>query len=295
MTPIDDPRNIVAAYRNLALAAFGGFFVGGIVAAIALGPDIGGLIIVFGMIVTPIGFVVAVLNDRAHHQYRRNLQAEAEAELTKAQARLGRAKARAIDAGLLPQQNTRLLPEAAPAERPIRYFENGQLVAEDLGASLARKAHQEARDDMLDMREELDSATKIDDESARIEEADAEEADTSAPELAPPRPIGVGQGLVSESFADKQIRIRRLAQTIYTVCASCDPLTQAAIKERIPMTKGGLLRSHQDITDALNELARVGRVTTSEGKGRARRWLHMIKEANAARVGVTPGKGNTRA
>ncbi len=78
--------------------------------------------------------------------------------------------------------------------------------------------------------------------------------------------------ITGESQADRAVRIRNLARAIYSHCRDAEP-TQSNIRHRIGQTPGGLLRSNQDITDALNELSAAGMVSESVGAGVARRWL----------------------
>lgn len=94
--------------------------------------------------------------------------------------------------------------------------------------------------------------------------------------------------MVSESEADRAVRIRKLANDIYSLCRDCNP-TQANIKARIAMTPGGLLRSNQDITDALDVLAGRGWVSAAQGQGIARLWLRdgvPVDYSARARVGA---------
>jgi len=79
--------------------------------------------------------------------------------------------------------------------------------------------------------------------------------------------------VVNESADAYDLRMHRLAREIYDLCRDVNPPTQDAIKERVPMTRGGLLRSHDDITRALNILATRRLIEPARGQGITRHWL----------------------
>jgi len=93
-----------------------------------------------------------------------------------------------------------------------------------------------------------------------------------APQLPEPRPLlqtGENQWRRVEPTEDE--RIEQLAEAIILRCRDRNP-SQSNIEQRIPMRSNGLLRSHTDITSALQKLASLGWVGKSSN-GRTARWL----------------------
>jgi len=93
-----------------------------------------------------------------------------------------------------------------------------------------------------------------------------------APRLPEPRPLlqtAENQWKRVEPSEDE--RIERLAEAILIRCRDRNP-SQSNIETRIPIRSDGLLRSHSDITSALQKLASLGWVGKSSN-GRTARWL----------------------
>lgn len=77
-------------------------------------------------------------------------------------------------------------------------------------------------------------------------------------------------------------RIAQLAESILIRCRDRNP-SQANIESRIPIRADGLLRSHSDITGALQRLGAMGWVGKS-GNGRTARWLWCDRQGGARLV-----------
>lgn len=184
--------------------------------------------------------------DITEHHYRERLKAEkeaerAEAEIAEANARaaLYRAKERAIFTPL-PGRVAPALPERT--ERTT--YDNDEEIVEE---PPSHKWHFVARD-------EPEASAQVEDEPA-------------------PAVSARGQTIITESADAYNVRMVKLANRIYDVCRDVNPPTQADIIERIPRTAGGLLRSNNDITQALNILARRGLIEHEKGQGITRLWL----------------------
>lgn len=77
-------------------------------------------------------------------------------------------------------------------------------------------------------------------------------------------------------------RISQLAESILIRCRDRNP-SQANIETRIPIRADGLLRSHSDITSALQRLGSMGWVGKS-GNGRTARWLWCDRQGGGRLV-----------
>lgn len=96
--------------------------------------------------------------------------------------------------------------------------------------------------------------------------------DIMAPRLPEPRPLlQIGENQWKRVEPSEDERIERLAEAILIRCRDRNP-SQANIETRIPLRSDGLLRSHSDITSALQKLASLGWVGKSSN-GRTARWL----------------------
>lgn len=297
----DDPEVVVRSYFGLAILALICVTVASIVAAIAFGPTTGAVLLLAGMIAVPIGFVVVILNERAHYHYRQNLQAEAAAEREKAVAALGDARARALIASTKPTLNTRLLPEFKQPKEPrvwINGIEQSSTSRTAAGAPMEIVSDRDDHDyDGGDAGGDVD-ALRLDDLDTLDGNQDANDSPfgttiNATDEMPPPRSIGGLPGQMTESQADHAVRIRSLAIAIWEHCRDAQP-SRNNIKERIGMSPGGLLRGHQDITEALDELARRGLVTHSTGQGSTRRWIRPGQDPRMALQAGRTGQGTHR-
>lgn len=232
------------------------------------------IVLIIGLVITVIVVVSILLNDDAQHHYRRNLVAEGRKKAEDADADLKSAKADLIKARIdyvKAQTNVLNAPPAArvyslptpPASSAAPIYHNDERIGDD-------------DDAMLD------------------EDATPGEVELEAPRNLPPLKTitpepaheiritsrGVPLGM-TETMAQKEARIRKLATQIWERCQHCDPVTQKAVKDRIEMREGGLLRSNQDITDALDYLAGQGLVEPSKGQGISRRWMSVIRAERA--------------
>lgn len=198
--------------------------------------------------------------DITEHHYRERLKAEKDAERVAAEIEeinarraLYAAKERAIYTPL----PGRIVPRIPEPSAPAQYVNNERI-------------------DVQPVREEIDTPV--------IDELDEQD------EMPAPREIGASREriVINESAEAYDMRIRRLAGEIYSLCRDVNPPTQEAIKARIPMTKGGLLRSNDDITRALNMLAARRLIEPEKGQGITRFWL-LSNGAPAPRT--SRGKG----
>lgn len=183
--------------------------------------------------------------DITEHHYRERLKAEKDAERVEAEIEeinarraLYAAKERAIYTPL----PGRIVPRIPEPSTPAQFVNNERI-------------------DVQPVREEIDTPV--------VDEFDEQD------EMPAPREIGAAREriVINESAEAYDMRIRRLAGEIYSLCRDVNPPTQEAIKERIPMTKGGLLRSNDDITRALNMLAERRLIEPEKGQGITRFWL----------------------
>jgi hypothetical protein len=232
------------------IALIGAACTGGLALASArIHPDLPPWVIVIGLFTICFLVVALVWNERSSSNHRANLAAEERLEQQRAETEMIRAKRALLEAQRdHVEYKTRVLAAPADSRGPqtlptlaepthLRIYQNGELV-------------------------------NVGDEDAEYdEEPDDERAQVAGPVYAAPQ-------LTTETVDDKRVRIRRLAQEIWSTCRDCNP-TQGNIKARIPMRPGGLLRSHQDITDALDDLAAAGRVTPQGGAGVTRYWLSV--------------------
>lgn len=199
------------------------------------------IVAALGIIVTFSIVISIITNDIAQHHYRENIKAEKEAERVEAEIEeinarraLYAAKERAIYTPLPGRIAPRIPEPAAPAQ----YFNNERV-------------------NVQPVHEEIESPAMDD---------DAEDEQDVMP--APRERI-----VINESAEAYDMRLRRLAGEIYSLCRDVNPPTQDEIKERIPMTRGGLLRSNDDITRALNMLAVRRLIEPEKGQGITRLWL----------------------
>lgn len=104
-------------------------------------------------------------------------------------------------------------------------------------------------------------------------ERDTFAADVQRPRQLPEpmRLVSVGNNQLRAVTPTDDERIDQLAQAIVTRCASVNP-SQTNIEARIPMRPDGILRSHSDITMALQKLAAMGWVGKT-GNSKTARWL----------------------
>ena len=196
--------------------------------------------------------------DITEHHYRERKKLEldeernnAEIEEAQAKAALWRAKERAIYTPL-PGRSAPALPERA--ERAI--YNNGERVNDSAPAPASEEIIEE---EPLAPARAVGQWTFI-------------PRDEPASDEAPAR-VARGQTVITESEHAYGLRIARLASEIYALCRDVNPPTQGAIMERIPLTAGGLLRSHDDITRALDALSTRGLIEPSRGQGIKRYWL----------------------
>jgi hypothetical protein len=230
--------------------------------------------LILGTVITVIVVIAVLLNDNEQHHYRRNLQAEAykaevdaDVEVKKAKADLTKARVEYIN------EQRRVIGRPVGArvyERPaLPTPSNAPIYTND-----------QRDDDPMSDEDALPVEAEI--EMPRDDEDDA--SDVAGETSTDVQTTSTGQVIVTESMAERQVRIYTLAQRIYEICRDCDPLTQDAIKRRIRMQAGGLLRSNQDITDALDLMAERNLVTPSMGKGVARRWTNAVRAEQTARA-----------
>lgn len=204
------------------------------------------IVAALGIIVTFSIVISIITNDIAQHHYRENIKAEKEAERVEAEIEeinarraLYAAKERAIYTPLPGRIAPRIPEPSAPAQ-----FVNNERI------------------DVQPVREEIESTPAFD-------------GDDEQDEMPAPREIGIPREriIINESAEAYDMRLRRLAGEIYSLCRDVNPPTQNEIKERIPITRGGLLRSNDDITRALNMLAARRLIEPEKGQGITRLWL----------------------
>lgn len=231
------------------------------------------IILILGVLITVSVVIAVLLNDNEQHHYRRNLDVEvrkseidadnelkrARAELTKARTEFVNEQRRVIGRPI--GARVYELPPVPSASTPAIYT-NGR-----------------RDDDAMSDDEALPVETQI----SEVRDDDDDDGDVAGETRDDVQTTSTGQIIATESMAERQVRIQSLARRIYDMCRDCDPLTQERIKERIPQRIGGLLRSNQDITDALNLLTDRNLVTPSVGKGVIRRWNSAVNAERAAR------------
>lgn len=220
------------------------------------------LVAAFGFFITLFIVLRILTHDIASHHYRENLRAEKDAERVEAEiaelnarASLYAAKERAI---FTPLPNRIAAPPLTLKRDEPAIYHNGKRI--ESGSSISGPP-------------DIDE-TAYDEPPPLEAPAIAREIEHAEP-LREPAP-GVssrGQIVITESAAAYDLRIHRLAREIYDLCRDVNPPTQAAIMERIPRTAGGLLRSNDDITRALNILAARGLIEAEKGSGITRLWL----------------------
>jgi hypothetical protein len=241
------------------------------------------IVFMLGVLITSTTAIAVLLNDNEQHHYRRNLQAEsrkanddADAELKRTRAKLAEARIEYIN------EQRRVIG------RPIgaRVYERPALPA---ASSATVYTNGQRNDDSMADEEALPVEAEME-----MPGDDDEGDDVAGETAADVQTTATGQVIVTESMAERQVRIYTLAQRIYEICRDCDPLTQDAIKRRIPMKAGGLLRSNQDITDALDLMADRNLVTPSMGKGIARRWTTAVQAEQARRAGGQGTRARTQ-
>lgn len=201
--------------------------------------------------------------DRDQYHHRQNLRTESAARMRRAEARLIEAQAEEHHARAdllrsplnrpadVPMLSTKTIPEA----EAVPIYVNGQ----PANRSAIEQNREQTRSEFL--------PDSIASEPAL--------APNSAIALTIPRKLQREIDMVNpdaETPAMKQDRIKSLALEILHVCRDRNP-SQSNINERIPRARGGLNRSNQDITDALDCLADAGWVTPSGGAGIARYWI----------------------
>jgi hypothetical protein len=199
--------------------------------------------------------------DITEHHYRERLRAEKDAErinaeIAELEARraLYAAKERAIWTPL----PARTLPRIE-ASQPAQYVNNERI---------------DTRIDHQPVREEIVSEPMGDDDDELMAPSQLPPAlEPVAMNVQTSAPYRSAGKVIHESEQVYDLRMHRLAREIYDLCRDVNPPTQADIKERIPLTTGGLLRSNDDITRALNILARRGLVEPEKGQGITRYWL----------------------
>lgn len=229
--------------------------------------------LILGTVITVIVVIAVLLNDNEQHHYRRNLQAEAykaevdaDVEVKKAKADLTKARIEYIN------EQRRVIGRPVGA----RVYERAALPTPSNAPVYTNDQRDDdpmADEDALPVEAEMEMSRDDEDIAGDVAGETSTDVQTTS----------TGQVIVTESMAERQVRIYSLAQRIYEICRDCDPLTQDAIKRRIPMKTGGLLRSNQDITDALDLMAERNLVTPSVGKGVARRWTTAVRAEQAAR------------
>ena len=203
--------------------------------------------------------------DITEHHYRERLRAEKEAERVEAEiaelnARraLYAAKERAVWTPL-PSRT----PPRIDVSQPAQYVNNERI---DL-----RNDHEPVREEIAseplpaDDDDELPAPRQIRETVRPTWRFIPREEMNAEPNAA--------QATVHESEQAYDLRMQKLARDIYALCRDVNPPTQGDIKERIPLTKGGLLRSNDDITRALNILAARGVIEPEKGQGITRLWL----------------------
>lgn len=195
--------------------------------------------------------------DITEHHYRERLRAEKEAERVEAE---------------IAEINARRALYAAK-ERAIYTPLPGRVVPR-IEASHPATFVNDERTDTQPAREEI-----VDERLPAMDDDELVEPLQPAPALqpaihpsAPYRSARAGV-VVSESADAYDLRMHKLARDIYDLCRDVNPPTQELIKERIPLTAGGLLRSNDDITRALNILAARRVIEPEKGQGITRYWL----------------------
>lgn len=235
------------------------------------------IILILGVLITVSVVIAVLLNDNEQHHYRRNMDIEvrkseidADNELKRARAELTKARTEFVN------EQRRVLGRPVGA----RVYEAPALPQ---GANPPTYTNDE-RDDAMSDDEALPIEAQI---STARDDDDDDASDVAGETQDDVRITTTGQPIyLTETAAQKQVRIRQLAQRIYVICHDCDPLTQEAIKRRIPLQAGGLLRSNQDITDALDLMATNQLVTPSVGQGVKRRWLSAVRAEQRAAQSV---------
>ncbi len=236
------------------------------------------IILILGVLITVSVVIAVLLNDNEQHHYRRNMDVEvrkseidADNELKRARAELTKARTEFVN------EQRRVIG------RPIgaRVYE---LPAVPSASTPAIYTNGRRDDDVLADEDALTVETQF--ESPVNDDDDTDVAGETRDDV---QITTTGQVIATESMAERKVRIHSLARRIYDMCRDCDPLTQEKIKERIPQRVGGLLRSNQDITDALNLLTERNLVTPSVGKGVIRRWNSAVNAERVARRESVPG------
>lgn len=197
------------------------------------------IVAALGIIVTFSIVISIITNDIAQHHYRENIKAEKEAERVEAEIEeinARRSLYAAKERAIYTPLPGRIAPRIPEPSSPAQYVNNERIDAQPT-------------------REEID---------APVESDDDEQDETPSPR---------GRKVINESAEAYDMRMRRLAGEIYSLCRDVNPPTQEAIKERIPLTAGGLLRSNDDITRALNLLATRRLIEPEKGQGITRFWL----------------------
>jgi hypothetical protein len=199
--------------------------------------------------------------DITEHHYRERLRAEKDAErinaeIAELEARraLYAAKERAIWTPL----PARTLPRIE-ASQPAQYVNNERI---------------DTRIDHQPVREEIVSEPMGDDDDELMAPSQLPPAlEPVAMNVQTSAPYRSAGKVIHESEQAYDLRMHKLARDIYDLCRDVNPPTQELIKERIPLTAGGLLRSNDDITRALNILAARRLVEPEKGQGITRYWL----------------------
>jgi hypothetical protein len=208
--------------------------------------------------------------DISQHHYRETLRVErdaervnAEIELLNARRALYAAKERAIYTPLPGRTMPRI---AEPIEPAI--FVNGKRVNDPMEEDEFPEPAPEDDGDEDDEREVLTPPRWVMMQETMQPQPEQQPAQLTAPYRSTRSGI-----IVNESAEAYDLRMHKLARDIYDLCRDVNPPTQADIKERIPLTKGGLLRSNDDITRALNILASRRLIEPEKGQGITRHWL----------------------
>lgn len=234
-----------------------------------------------GFVFTGVIVYRILTGDITEHHYRERLKAEKDAERVNAEIAELEAR-RALYAAKERQIYTPLPGRTAPRlpEPPARaIYNNGELASDEPDEEPQASApalQQTARNQWRFVEREPDR------QPASTPEPQEEHAGLSAR----------GKMVITESADAYNDRIRNLAREIYSLCRDVDAPTQTVIKQRIKMTAGGLLRSNDDITRALDMLAERGLVEASRGQGIKRKWLRDI-ERNARLM--EPARASERA
>lgn len=193
--------------------------------------------------------------DITEHHYRERLKAEKDAERVEAEVAeinarraLYAAKERAIWTPL----PGRTMPAISQPSAPAHYVNDARIDQQP--------DNQPAREEIVD-------------EPLPASDDDEMIAPQAPPQLVAPYRSNRAGFVVHENAQAYELRMHKLARDIYDLCRDVNPPTQADIKERIPLTKGGLLRSNDDITRALNILASRRLIEPERGQGITRHWL----------------------